>query len=135
MATLACCSTLAQAQAQTQTIEITAGKDRYTPALTQAATRSSVPAEQVPQSVVSIPRSILEDQASKTVSDVLRNVSNVNEIDPRDSNNVGFKIRGFNAAMVVDGVSVPGWFQLGISSLTGPRLTAELLRDKLEMIK
>jgi iron complex outermembrane receptor protein len=24
---------------------------------------------------------------------------------------VGFKIRGFNAAMVVDGVSVPGWFQ------------------------
>jgi iron complex outermembrane receptor protein len=99
------------AQAQTQTIEITAGKDRYTPALTQAATRSSVPAEQVPQSVVSIPRSIIEDQASKTVSDVLRNVSNVNEIDPRDSNNVGFKIRGFNAAMVVDGVSVPGWFQ------------------------
>ncbi len=109
LATLACCSTLAQAQ--TQTIEITAGKDRYTPALTQAATRSSVPAEQVPQSVVSIPRSIIEDQASKTVSDVLRNVSNVNEIDPRDSNNVGFKVRGFNAAMVVDGVSVPGWFQ------------------------
>jgi iron complex outermembrane receptor protein len=78
---------------------------------TQAATRSSVPVEQVPQSVVSIPRSIIEDQASKTVSDVLRNVSNVNEIDPRDSNNVGFKVRGFNAAMVIDGVSVPGWFQ------------------------
>lgn len=109
LATLAFCNTLVQAQ--TQTIEITAGKDRYTPALTQAATRSSVPVEQVPQSVVSIPRSIIEDQASKTVSDVLRNVSNVNEIDPRDSNNVGFKIRGFNAAMVVDGVSVPGWFQ------------------------
>lgn len=106
---LAFCSTCVQAQ--TQTIEITADKERYAPALTQAATRSSVPAEQVPQSVVSIPRSIIEDQASKTVSDVLRNVSNVNEIDPRDSNNVGFKIRGFNAAMVVDGVSVPGWFQ------------------------
>jgi iron complex outermembrane recepter protein len=109
LATLAFCNTLVQAQ--TQTIEITADKERYAPALTQAATRSSVPAEQVPQSVVSIPRSIIEDQASKTVSDVLRNVSNVNEIDPRDSNNVGFKIRGFNAAMVVDGVSVPGWFQ------------------------
>jgi iron complex outermembrane recepter protein len=109
LATLAFCNTCVQAQ--TQTIEITADKERYAPALTQAATRSSVPAEQVPQSVVSIPRSIIEDQASKTVSDVLRNVSNVNEIDPRDSNNVGFKIRGFNAAMVVDGVSVPGWFQ------------------------
>jgi iron complex outermembrane receptor protein len=109
MATLACCSTLAQAQLQT--IEVTAAKDRYAPMQTQAATRSPVPVEQVPQSVVSIPRSIIEDQASKTVSDVLRNVSNVNEIDPRDSNNVGFKVRGFNAAMVIDGVSVPGWFQ------------------------
>ena len=109
MATLACCSTLAQAQLQT--IEVTAAKDRYTPMQTQAETRSPVTVEQVPQSVVSIPRSIIEDQASKTVSDVLRNVSNVNEIDPRDSNNVGFKVRGFNAAMVIDGVSVPGWFQ------------------------
>lgn len=109
LAALACCSTLAQAQLQT--IEVTAAKDRYTPMQTQAATRSPVPVEQVPQSVVSIPRSIIEDQASKTVSDVLRNVSNVNEIDPRDSNNVGFKVRGFNAAMVIDGVSVPGWFQ------------------------
>ena len=109
LAALACCSTLAQAQLQT--IEVTAAKDRYTPMQTQAATRSPVPVEQVPQSVVSIPRSIIEDQGSKTVSDALRNVSNVNEIDPRDSNNVGFKIRGFNAAMVVDGVSMPGWFQ------------------------
>lgn len=109
MAASACCAALAQAQ--TQTIEITADKDRYQPALTQAATRSAVPVEQVPQSIVSIPRSVIEDQGSKTVSDALRNVSNVNEIDPRDSNNVGFKIRGFNAAMVVDGVSVPGWFQ------------------------
>ena len=109
MATWSCCAALAQAQ--TQTIEITADKDRYQPVLTQAATRSAVPVEQVPQSIVSIPRSVIEDQGSKTVSDALRNVSNVNEIDPRDSNNVGFKIRGFNAAMVVDGVSVPGWFQ------------------------
>lgn len=109
MAAWACCAALAQAQ--TQTIEVTADKDRYQPALTQAATRSAVPVEQVPQSIVSISRSVIEDQGSKTVSDALRNVSNVNEIDPRDSNNVGFKIRGFNAAMVVDGVSVPGWFQ------------------------
>ncbi|MBM3397334.1 MAG: TonB-dependent siderophore receptor [Betaproteobacteria bacterium] len=109
VATWACCTTLVQAQIQT--IEITADKDRYTPIRTQTATRSTVPVEQVPQSIVSVPRSIIEDQGSKTVSDALRNVSNVNEIDPRDSNNVGFKIRGFNAAMVVDGVSMPGWFQ------------------------
>lgn len=109
VATWACCTTLTQAQIQT--IEITSDKDRYTPTRTQTATRSAVPVEQVPQSIVSVPRSIIEDQASKTVSDALRNVSNVNEIDPRDSNNVGFKIRGFNAAMVVDGVSMPGWFQ------------------------
>ncbi|WP_416546836.1 TonB-dependent siderophore receptor [Limnohabitans sp. DCL3] len=109
MAAWACCAALAHAQ--TQTIEITADKDRYQPAITQTATRSAVPVEQVPQSIVSITRSVIDDQGSKTVSDALRNVSNVNEIDPRDSNNVGFKIRGFNAAMVVDGVSVPGWFQ------------------------
>lgn len=79
--------------------------------MTQTATRSAVPVEQVPQSIISVSRSLIDDQGSKNVSDALRNVSNVNEIDPRDSNNVGFKIRGFNAAMVVDGVSVPGWFQ------------------------
>ncbi|WP_341685686.1 TonB-dependent siderophore receptor [Limnohabitans sp.] len=109
LAVLACCA--AWAQAQTHTIEITADRDRYQAAPTLTATRSSVPVEEVPQSIVSLPRSVIEDQGSKTVSDALRNVSNVNEIDSRDSNIVGFKIRGFNAAMVVDGVSVPGWFQ------------------------
>ena len=44
------------------------------------------------------------------MSDALRNVSNVNSIDPRDTNNVSFKVRGFHAATVVDGISMPGYF-------------------------
>jgi hypothetical protein len=47
------------AHAQTQTIEITADKERYQPAITQTATRSDVPLEQVPLSIVSISRSVI----------------------------------------------------------------------------
>ena len=44
---------------------------------------------------MSIPRAVIEDQGSKTVSDALRNVSNVNEVDPRESNNVGYKAASY----------------------------------------
>ena len=44
---------------------------------------------------MSIPRAVIEDQGSKTVSDALRNVSNVNEIDPHESNNVGYKAASY----------------------------------------
>jgi iron complex outermembrane recepter protein len=75
-----------------------------------AATRTNTPIEQIPQSVVVVPRAMLEDQDAKTLSDALRNVSNVNEIDRRDANNVVFKIRGFTSATVVDGVAMKGNF-------------------------
>lgn len=74
-------------------------------------TRTETPVEHIPQSIVSIPRAIIEDQGSKTLSDVLRNISNVNAIDVRDSNLTGFKIRGFSSGTIVDGVATPGIFQ------------------------
>lgn len=77
---------------------------------TQSGTRTQTPIEHVPQSIIVVPRQVMQDQDAQTVSQALRNVSNVNSIDPRDTNNVSFKIRGFNAATVVDGISVPGWF-------------------------
>ncbi len=77
---------------------------------TAAGTRTDTPLAHVPQSVIVVPRALLDDQDSRTVSDALRNVSNVNSIDPRDTNNVSFKVRGFNAATVVDGISMPGYF-------------------------
>ncbi len=94
-----------------KTVTIKADKEEaYTPKDTSAGTRTDTPLANVPQSVIVVPKSLLEDQDSKTVSDALRNVSNVNAIDPRDTNNVSFKVRGFNAATVVDGVSAPGYF-------------------------
>jgi iron complex outermembrane receptor protein len=82
----------------------------YVEPRTRAATRTDSPIEHIPQSVIVVPRSLMEDQDSRSVSDALRNVSNINSIDPRDTNNVSFKVRGFNAATVVDGISMPGYF-------------------------
>jgi iron complex outermembrane receptor protein len=83
---------------------------------TGVATRTSTPIDQIPQSIVVIPRKVIDDQGVQTMSDALRNVSNVTAIDPRDTNNTAFRIRGFSSATVIDGVSMPGYFQ-GMESL------------------
>jgi iron complex outermembrane receptor protein len=75
-----------------------------------AATRTGTSIEQVPQSVVVIERAVMVDQGSHTLSEVLRNVSNVTAIDQRDANLTAFKIRGFAAATILDGAPMPGTF-------------------------
>ena len=94
-------------------IQITATAESigYGVANVAAATRTQTPLERVPQSVVVLPKAVFNDQGAKTLSDALRNVSNVNAVDVRDSNLTGFRIRGFSAATIVDGVAVPGVFQ------------------------
>lgn len=87
----------------------------YVVPLTSAGTRTETPLEHIPQSVVVIPRAVIEDQGSSTLSEALRNVSNVNSVDDRDSNLTGFKVRGFPAATIVDGVATPGIFQNQVS--------------------
>jgi iron complex outermembrane receptor protein len=107
---MACCQG-AMAQSSTlPTVVVTGDLNAYATSRTSSATRTDTPVEQIPQSVVSVSKTLMEDQEVKTLSDALRNVSNVNEIDPRDTNNVTFKIRGFNAGVVVDGVAMPGYF-------------------------
>lgn len=83
----------------------------YVVPVISSATRTETPIEQIPQSVVVIPRAVIDDQGAQTLSDVLRNVSNVTALDARDSNLTGFKIRGFASATIVDGVATPGVFQ------------------------
>lgn len=100
-----------QAQAQVATlpeVTVSASPDSYRVSHSSAATRTDTPLEQVPQSVVVIPRAVMDDQAAQTLSDVLRNVSNVTAIDQRDANLTGFKIRGFSATTVLDGAPMPG---------------------------
>lgn len=92
---------------------------RTTPYLsdsTEAATRTATPVHEIPQSIIVLNREILEDQGAKDMNAALRNVSNVSYVDPRDANNTGFKIRGFNSGFVVDGVAMPGFFQ-GLESM------------------
>lgn len=91
-------------------VVITGERDADLPRTSSSGTRTETPIEHIPQSVIVLPRSVIDNQGSRSVSEALRNVSNVNNVDPRDSNNVGFKIRGFPAAMVVDGVALPGYF-------------------------
>lgn len=92
-------------------IEVHADRDYgYVVKSASAAMRTETPVENIPQSIVIVPRAMIEDQGAKTLSDVLRNVSNVNAVDARDANNVVFNIRGFHSGTVVDGVAMKGNF-------------------------
>ncbi len=85
--------------------------DGYVAPNSSMATRTDTPIEQIPQTVVVVPRQVIEDQGATKLSDVTTNVSNVQHFDQRDFTTVtSFKIRGFNAAVVVDGVANPGTF-------------------------
>lgn len=108
---------------QLNTIEVKSSPDNgyIVPSVT-AGTRTDTPIEHIPQSVVTIPKAIIEDQGLKTLSDALRNVSNVTAIDPRDANNVMFRIRGFSAGTVVDGAAIPGYFPAQESLVNVERL-------------
>ncbi len=99
-------------------VEITGQRERYRAASTSAGSRTDTPPENIPQSIVTLNRNLLQDQGVTTLSDALRNASNVNSIDSRDAWNVNFKVRGFNASTVVDGVAMPGYFA-GFESLVG----------------
>ena len=103
-------STQLFAQVSVGTVEVTDSRNTYVVRSVSAATRTDTPVENIPQTIVSLPRDVMDDQGSKTLSDALRNVSNVTEIDPRDSNNAVFKIRGFQSSTIVDGVAMPASF-------------------------
>lgn len=103
-------STQLFAQVSLGNVEVTDFRNTYIVKNVNSATRTDTPVENIPQTIVSLPRSVIDDQGSKTLSDALRNVSNVTEIDPRDSNNAVFKIRGFQSSTIVDGVAMPASF-------------------------
>jgi iron complex outermembrane receptor protein len=93
-------------------ITVTADRvDGYLVPTSSMATKTDTPIEHIPQTVVVVPRQVIEDQGATKLSDVTTNVSNVQHFDQRDFSTVtSFKIRGFNAAVVVDGVASPGYF-------------------------
>lgn len=112
-AVAAAVATLAQAYAQDSTlapVDIRAARETYRQPAVSAATRDAVPLEQLPQSVVPIPRKLIEDQEAQTVLEALRNASSVRPPEARDFYNVQTKVRGFNAANLIDGVAMPSLF-------------------------
>ena len=71
-----------------------------------SATKTDTPLERIPQNIVVIPRSVIDDQGATTVSEAALNVSNVQPVDTRMIGNVAqapVKIRGFDAEMWIDG--------------------------------
>lgn len=87
--------------------DTTAGPVEGYRALTAGSvTRTDTPIERIPQNIQVIPRTVLEGQATVSVSEAVRNVSNVQPLDSRVIGNVeqvAAKIRGFGAEQWVDG--------------------------------
>lgn len=103
-------ATFADEVTQLGTIEVRAAPETgYVVRSVSSGTRTETPVENIPQSIVSVPRAMIDDQGPKTLSDALRNVSNVAAMDARDANNVVLRIRGFYSSTVVDGVTMPGY--------------------------
>ncbi len=91
-------------------VTVTAQPDSYVVPASNSTLRDTAPIEQIPQSVIVVPRKLIEDQGAANVTDALRNVSNVRGVDLRDFYNEQFRIRGFRAATSLDGVSLPSMF-------------------------
>lgn len=117
---LAIASSLASgafAQSTLPTVVVTGDRSAaYFSEATSSVTRTDTPIHEIPQSVVVLNKTLIEDQGARDMNAALRNVSNVSYVDPRDANNTSFKIRGFNSGFVVDGVAMPGFFQ-GLESM------------------
>ena len=109
-----------------QRMEITGATERDAPGIAGSALRGMAPIERIPQSVVVLPRKLLDDQDVLTLGEATRNVSNVRGLDTRDLANGGFLIRGFDAAVLLDGVALPGYFST--PSMLGEARRIEVLK-------
>lgn len=74
-----------------------------------SSTKTATPLEQIPQSIQVIPKSLIQDQGSRTVTETLRNVSNVQGINDLNIGNTDLqplRLRGFTAEQWLDGLVV-----------------------------
>jgi iron complex outermembrane receptor protein len=101
---------LAQSTATLQRVEIVGTTLPNDSSVSGSALRSAMPIERTPQSVVVLPRSLLDEQGTRTLTDGLSNVASVRGTDARDALNFGLRIRGFEAGVLLDGVALPGTF-------------------------
>jgi iron complex outermembrane receptor protein len=76
-----------------------------------SATKTNTPIEQIPQSVVVIPRSVIDDQHPISQSEAFRNVSAVSGLPANEFLGYAYKVRGFPADRYVDGL--PNYYDGG----------------------
>lgn len=93
----------------------TAGPVRGYQALTTRATRFETPIQHLPMSVQVIPRKVIDDQAAISQSEVFRNVSGLQPLDPLFPGGLGVKLRGMQAERFVDGL--PNYYDFGVRDL------------------
>lgn len=108
LAVLAALPALASAETdktiQLDDVTVTAAPTSYIVKQTSSATRTDTPIKETPQSIVVIPRAVLDDQQNVTVSEALRNASAV--IPNAEFSTPAFettRVRGFAAEQLIDG--------------------------------
>jgi iron complex outermembrane receptor protein len=115
LAVIALCGVATPAWSQTasttaQRVEVTGSGRADDFSVSTGALRAPIPVDQTPQSVLVLPRSLLDEQGVRTLTEALGNAASVRGTDARDQLNFGLRIRGFEAGVLVDGVALPGTF-------------------------
>jgi iron complex outermembrane receptor protein len=87
-------------------IVITASHDKYTTSETAAATRTDTPVIEIPQSVQTLTRSLLDEQDRRTLGDALVNVSGVVPTRSEEQLLIPPLVRGFPSEVYVDGLPI-----------------------------
>ncbi len=90
------------------------------------------PLNELPQSVVVIPRKVIDDQGSVTQSEAIQNVSGVVPLTPLSFGQLGPKVRGFAAERFVDGL--PNYYDGGARDLTANVERIEVLKGPASIL-
>ena len=88
----------------TPEVVITATRDNYVETAAVTATRTATPIDEVPQSIQSLTRALIEDQDLQNLSSALLNVSGVAPTSPAQTVLQPTLIRGFAVNYYIDGV-------------------------------
>lgn len=112
--------------------QTTAGPVRGYQALTSRATRFETPLKQLPMSVQVIPRKVIDDQQAISQSEVLRNVSGVQPLNPLFPGGIGPNIRGMRAERYIDGL--PNYYDFGVRDLLANVERVEVLKGPASIL-
>lgn len=90
------------------------------------ATKAETSVERIPQTIQIIPRSVIDDQAALTQSEVLRNVAATTGVPSIFLHGVNYKVRGFDADRLADGL--PNY-------IDGGDYTSVVNTERIEVVK